>query len=291
MKKIQFIYDREFNSYFHTLYGYVFTAFMVLVAGIYTVGDCLRGGSANFAGVVGSMSFIYLIVIPILTMRVFAEERRQKTEQLLYALPVSMGQVVIGKFLALISVLALPTLIMAMYPLILNFFGSVDLLAAYCALIGFFLAGTALIAVGLFLSSLADNQAVAAGMCFVAMLLLFFLSSLANLVSSSASATLLAAAVLVLLLGLLTFSLTKSKKVSAWLTGILEVLLLGCYLLWKDHFTGVFPAVMKKLSVFDRYYVFLDGIFDWTGLIYLVSFSVVFLLLTTLSMEKRRWNG
>ncbi len=289
--KINTIYDREFNAYFHTLYGYVFTAFVVLVAGIYLVGDCLRGGSANFSGIVGSMSFIYLIVIPILTMRVFAEERRQKTEQLLYALPVSMGEVVVGKFLALISVLAVPVLVMALYPLILYFFGDVDLLASYCALIGFFFAGSALCAVGMFLSSLADNQAVAAGMCFVAMLLLFFLSSLANLVSASAFATLLAAAVLVLLIGLLAYSLTKSKKLSLGLTGGLEALLILCYIFWKDHFTGVFPAIMKKISVFDRYYVFLDGIFDWTSVVYLVSFIAIFLLLTTLSMEKRRWNG
>lgn len=289
--KIGHIFDREFNSYFHSLYGYVFTAFVVLVAGIYVSGDCLRGGSANFATVVGSMSFIYLIIIPILTMRVFAEERRQKTEQLLYALPVSMAEVVIGKFLALICVLAVPVLVMAFYPPILAFFGDVDLLSAYCALIGYYLCGCALCAVGMFLSSLADNQAVAAGTCFVAMLLLFFLSSLANLVSTSASATLLAAAVLLLLLGLLTFSLTKSKKASLILTGGLEGILLVVYFLFRDHFTGVFPAVMKKLSVFDRYYVFLDGIFDLTGLVYILSFIAIFLLLTTLSMEKRRWNG
>jgi len=289
--KIGHIYDREFNSYFHSLYGYVFTAFVVLVAGIYVSGDCLRGGSANFAGVVGSMSFIYLIIIPILTMRVFAEERRQKTEQLLYALPVSMGEVVIGKYLALISVLAVPTVIMAFYPPILAFFGDVDLLGAYCALIGYYLCGCALCAVGMFLSSLADNQAVAAGMCFVAMLLLFFLSSLANLVSASASATLLAAAVLLALLGLLTYTLTRSKKAAIAIAGFLEALLLVSYLLFKDRFTGVFPAVMKKLSVFDRYYVFLDGIFDLTSLVYILSFIAIFLLLSTLSMEKRRWNG
>ena len=289
--KIGHLYDREFNSYFHSLYGYVFTAFVVLVAGIYVSGDCLRGGSANFSGVVGSMSFIYLIIIPILTMRVFAEERRQKTEQLLYALPVSMGEVVIGKYLALISVLAVPTVIMAFYPPILAFFGDVDMLASYCALIGYYLCGCALCAVGMFLSSLADNQAVAAGMCFVAMLLLFFLSSLANLVSTSASATLLAAAVLLVLLGLLAFTLTRSKKAAISITAVLEGLLLVSYLLFKDRFTGVFPAVMKKLSVFDRYYVFLDGIFDLTSLVYIFSFIAIFLLLSTLSMEKRRWNG
>ena len=289
--KIGHLYDREFNSNFHSMYGYVFTAFMLLVAGIYISGDCLRGGSANFAGVVGSMSFIYLIVIPILTMRVFAEERRQKTEQLLYALPVSMGEVVIGKYLALISILAVPTVIMAIYPPVLAFFGEVDLLGSYCALIGYYLCGCALCAVGMFLSSLADNQAVAAGMCFVVMLLLFFLSSLANLVSTSASATLLAAAVLLALLGLLTYSLTRSKKAAIAITGVLEVLLVVSYFLFKDRFTGLFPAVMKKLSVFDRYYIFLDGIFDLTSLVYILSFIVIFLLLTTLSMEKRRWNG
>lgn len=289
--KINCIYEREFNSYFHTLYGYVFTAFVALVAGIYTAGDCLRGGSGNFAGVVSSMSFIYLIIVPILTMRVFAEERRQKTEQLLYSLPVSMAQVVVGKFLAVVSVLALPVLIMALYPPILSFFGTVDLPAAYCALLGFFLCGCALCAVGLFLSSLSDSQAVSAGICFVAMLLLFFLSSLANLVSASASSTLGAAAVLLLLVGLLTYSLTKSKKAAIGLSVLLELLLLGSYLLWKDRFTGVFPAVMKKLSVFDRCYVFLDGIFDLTAFVYILSFIAVFLVLTTLSLEKRRWNG
>ena len=289
--KISHIYDREFNSSFHSLYGYVFTAFVLLVTGMYVSGDCLRGGSANFAAVVGSMSFIYLITIPILTMRVFAEERRQRTEQLLYALPVSMGEVVIGKYLALISVLAVPTVIMAFYPPVLAFFGDVDLLSSYCALIGYYLCGCALCAVGIFLSSLADNQAVAAGMCFVAMLLLFFLSSLANLVSTSASATLLAAAVLLLLLGVLTYTLTRSKKAAIAITGALELLLVMAYLFFKDHFTGVFPALMKKLSVFDRYYVFLDGIFDLTGLVYILSFISIFLLLTTLSMEKRRWNG
>ena len=289
--KIGYIYDREFNSSFHSLYGYVFTAFMALVAGIYISGDCLRGGSANFSGVIGSMSFIYLIIIPILTMRVLAEERRQKTEQLLYALPVSMGQVVVGKYLALISVLAVPTVIIAIYPPILNFFGDVDLLGAYCALIGFYLCGCALCAVGVFLSSLADNQAIAAGITFVAMLLLFFLSSLANLVSTSPAATLLAAAILVALFGALAYSLTRSKKASIAITGGLEAILLLLYLLFKDRFTGVFPAVMKKLSVFDRYYVFLDGVFDLTGLVYILSFIAIFLLLTTLSMEKRRWNG
>ena len=103
--------------------------------------------------------------------------------------------------------------------------------------------------------------------------------------------TLLAASVLVVLLGLLTFSLTRSKKASIAIAGGLEAILVLLYILFKDSFTGLVPAIMKRLSVFDRYYVFLDGIFDLTALVYMVSFVAIFLLLTTLSMEKRRWNG
>lgn len=288
--KIRSVFDREVDACFHTLYGYAFTAFVLLAGGIYTTAVCLQGGSAQFSGVLRNMTFIFLIVIPILTMRVFADERRQKTEQLLYALPVRMAEVVLGKFLALAAVIALPVLIMALYPLVLGRFGTVDYPAAYCALLGFYLLGLCLGAIGMFLSAQTDSLAAAAGMSFAVTLLLFFLSTLSELVSSSPSATLLAAAVLLALVGLAAYSLTKSRIFSLGLTVGLEAVLGVCYLLWKDAFFGLFPALMRRLSVFDRYYVFLDGIFDWTGVVYLLSAAAFFLLLTGLTLEKRRWS-
>lgn len=288
--KLQSIFERELEAYFHTLYGYVFTAFVLLAGGIYTAVICLKGGSADFAQVLRSMSFIFLIVIPILTMRIFADERRQKTEQLLYALPVRMSQVVVGKFLALCGVIALPVLIMGFYPIALGFFGSVDYPAAYCALIGFFLLGICLGAIGMFLSAQTDSLAASAGMSFAVTLLLFFFSTLAELVSTSSVATLIAAAVLLLLFGFAAWRLTASLRFSIPLTAVLELLLLGYYAARKDSFFGQFPALLRKLSVFDRYYVFLEGIFDLTGVVYLLSVTAIFLLLTTITLEKRRWS-
>lgn len=290
MKKIERIFERELNACFQTLYGYVFTAFLLLVGGIYTSVICVRGGSASFEMVLSSMTFIYLIAIPILTMRSFAEERRQKTEQLLYALPVSMWQVVLGKFLALAGTIAVPILIMALYPVILSQFGNVDYLAAYCALLGFFFLGASLAAVGLFLSAQADSQPVAAGLCFFAMLLLFFLSTLADLVSSSAFTSFAAAAALVILFGLLVYSLTRNIRAGVIAAAALEAGLGICFWLSPEAFAGTLPAVLRNISVFDRYYIFLSGIFDWTAIVYLLSVTVLFLVLTVLSMEKRRWN-
>ena len=237
MKQIKCIYDREFESYFRTLYGYIFTAFILLVAGIYVTVNSLKNGSAAFELTISNMTFIYLVAIPLLAMRVFSEERKQKTEQLLYSLPVKMSQVVLGKFFALCTVLALPLAVMILYPLGLSFFGAVDLKAAYCALFGFFALGCCICSICMFLSSLTDSQAVAAGTGFAAVLLLFFLSTLAGLINSSSS---------------------------------------------------VFASVLRNLSPFDRYYSFLNGVFDVRSLIYMLALQALFIVLTVMVMEGRR---
>lgn len=185
MREIKNIFFREFRSYFHTLYGYVLIAFILLVGGIYFSANSLAGGSSAFELSVSNMTFIYLIIIPVLTMRSFAEERRQKTEQLMYSLPVKMSCFVIGKFLALCAVLAVPVLLLFLYPASLRLFGNIDLKSACCALIGFWLLGCTLCSIGLFISSLTDNQAVSASLSFIAMLLLFFESTLAGMIPSA----------------------------------------------------------------------------------------------------------
>lgn len=237
MQKIKTISDREFESYFKTLYGFVFTAFILLVAGIYISVNSLKNGSASFELTVSNMTFIYLIAIPVISMRIFAEERKQKTEQLYYSLPVKMHQVVLGKYFAACTVIALPIAIMALYPLVLNFFGKVDLKAAYCALLGFWMLGCSICAICMFLSALTDNQAVAAASGFIAVLLLFFVSTLASM-----------------------------------LPGKLAVI----------------ADIFRNISPFDRYYSFLNGIFDIRSAVYLICVAAFFVVLTVMIMERRR---
>ena len=181
----------ELSSYFTNVTGYVFGAFLLLFAGIYTMVINLQSASPYFEYVLMNMDFIFLIIVPILTMRVIAEERRQKTDQLLYSLPLTMTQVALGKYLAMLVIFLIPVAVIGVYPLVLTAFGAVYLPAAYGALTGFFFLGASLIAIGMFISSLTESQAVAAGLCFVVMLLNYFISSLASYVPSTAFASFL----------------------------------------------------------------------------------------------------
>lgn len=138
------IYQRELRSYFHGMTGYVFIAFLLVFAGIYTMFYNLSSGYPNFEYVLQAMAIIFLIAIPVLTMRVIAEERRQKTDQLLYTLPLGMTRVVLGKYLAMVTVVAVPCVVMAFYPLLLSTFGTVSFPTTYGALLGFFLLSAAL---------------------------------------------------------------------------------------------------------------------------------------------------
>ena len=130
------IYQRELRSYFHGMTGYVFIAFLLVFAGIYTMFYNLSSGYPNFEYVLQAMTIIFLIAIPVLTMRVIAEERRQKTDQLLYTLPLGMTRVVLGKYLAMVTVVAVPCVVIAFYPLLLSTFGTVSFPTAYGALVG-----------------------------------------------------------------------------------------------------------------------------------------------------------
>ncbi|MBR5533642.1 MAG: ABC transporter permease subunit [Ruminiclostridium sp.] len=285
------VFRHELSSYFTSLTGYVFGGFLLLFAGIYTMVYNLNALVANFEYVMESIAFIFLIIVPILTMRVLAEEKRQKTDQLLYSLPISMTQVVLGKFAALLVMFLLPLAILSLYPILLTAFGSVHLPAAFGAILGFFLLGSALLSIGMFLSSLTESQAVAAGLCFVVMLLNYFIVDLAGFVSSSAFGSLAAFLVVILLLALIVRSMTKSPLAGLVTGGILGLGTLAAYLMSSESFEGLFPKVMEQLSLFDRFYRFADGVFDLTALVYLLTVVGVFLFLSVQSMEKRRWSA
>lgn len=284
------VFEREIKAYFTTMTGYVFAAFLLVFAGIYTMALNLQGGYPNFEYVLANMSVFFIIAIPILTMRTMAEERRQKTDQLLYSLPISMSGVVIGKYLAMLIVIAVPVLIMCLYPLVLSLYGPVNLASAYASLLAFFLMTATLSAIGMFVSSLMENQAAAAGLCFGVMLLLYFMYDLASFVSQAAGSSLVALIVLALLLALVIRLLTKNTVIAVVWALLASVGLFIGYALAPGAFEGLFPMIMEKISIFERFYTFLDGVFDVTSFVYYISVSGLFLFFNVQLLEKRRWG-
>lgn len=286
------VYRHELSSHFSGLTGFVFGAFLLLFCGIFTVYYNIQQAYANFELALGNtyMALVYVIAIPILTMRTIAEERKQKTDLLLYSLPLSMTQVVLGKYLAMLTVLVIPTVIMALYPVLLGAYGAMNLSIALCVLFGFFLLGAALLAMGLFVSALTESQAVSAGLCFVVMLANYFIYDLASMVGNTPFASYGAFAVALAVLCYPVYRFIKNETVCMLLGGLAEGILLICYQAEPSRFSGAFGKLIGKLSLFERFYDFVLGILDVKSILYLASVCVLFVVLTVQTMEKRRWS-
>lgn len=179
------IYKRELKSYFHSFIGFLFIGVLLFFVGLYYTAYNLFSGYPYFAYAISSVIFIFLLAIPILSMRILSEERRNKTDQLILTAPVSVGQIVMGKFFALLTIFAIPTLIICVYPLILSRFGSVPLGEAYLSILAFFLYGMACIAIGLFVSSLTESQVIAAVLGFGFLFLGYMMTGICSLISST----------------------------------------------------------------------------------------------------------
>ncbi len=284
------VLKHELRTYFHSLTAYVFGAFLLMFVGIGAMLYNLQAAVSNFEFVLSFGCLVFVVIVPILTMRVIAEERKQKTDQLLYSLPLSTTQVILGKYLALLTVYLLPLCLIALYPLIFSQYGEVYLLTAYGSLFAFFLLGAALIAVGVFISSLTDNQGFAAGIGIAAILFNYYSVSLAEYVSSTAVGSVIAILVLILVLGLVIRHITRNSTLAYWIS--LGLVALETIVCWVDIsvFEGLLPKVMETLSLFERFYKFVNGVFDLTGIVYYLTVIVFFLFLSVQSLEKRRYN-
>lgn len=284
------IFRHELRNYFHSLTAYVFGAFLLAVIGIGAMFYNLEAAVSNFEFVLSFASIIFVVIVPILTMRTLAEERRQRTDQLLYSLPITTTQVVLGKYLALLVVYLIPLAVISLYPLLFSQFGDVYLPTSYGSLFAFFMMGAALLAVGMFLSSLTDNQGFAAGIGVAAILLNYYSVSLAEYTSSTAMGYLIALYVIALLLGVVIRGLTRNENLAYGVTFVLIAALSVAYFVNSSAFEGLLPDIMTKLSLFRQFNSFVNGAFDLTAIVYYVSVMGFFLFLSVQSMEKRRYN-
>ena len=284
------VFKHEMRTYFHSLTAYVFGAFLLVVVGVGAMLYNIQAAVSNFEFVLSFSSLVFVVIVPILTMRVIAEERRQKTDQLLYSLPISTTQVILGKYLALLVVYLIPLCVICLYPLIFSQFGEVYLLTSYGSILAFFILGAALIALGVFLSSLTDNQGFAAGISVAVILLNYYSVSLSEYTSSTAFGSLVALYVLTVVLAFLIRYLTKNDTLAY---GVCLVLLAGLavsYFLDSSLFEGLLPRLMEQLSLFERFTAFVNGVFDLTAIVYYLSVIGLFLFLSVQSLEKRRYN-
>lgn len=284
------IFKHELRSYFHSLTAYVFGAFLLAFMGLGAMLYNIQAAYSNFEFVLSFGSLVLVVIVPILTMRVLAEERRQKTDQLLYSLPITTVEIILGKYLAMLVLFLIPMAVISLYPLIFSQFGDVYLPTSYGSILAFFIMGSALIALGMFISSLTDNQGLAAGIGIAVILFNYYSVSLSEQVSSTAIGSVIATLVLILILGAVIRFLTKNENLAFWCCIALIAIVIALFYLDSSAFEGLLPSLMAKLSLFDRFTVIVNGVFDMTAIIYYLSVIVFFLFLSVQSLEKRRYN-
>lgn len=285
------IYKKELKSYFTSMTGYICMAFMLIVIGIYYAIINLSSGYPYFGYTLSCVMILFLLITPILTMRILAEERSHKTDQLLLTAPVSLWKVVVGKYLAMVTVFGLAILITCLYPLILTRFGTVSLPMAYTAVLGYFLYGAACIAIGLFLSSITESQVIAALLTFFVLLLFYIVGAITDSLPGTAVASFAIWAFVILFAAWLIYNLTAQAKIAIAAGVLAEIANLVIYLVKSEWMAG---SVAKALGAFDMTAFFSDfgsGIMDLTGIVFYLSIIVFCIFLTIQSIQRRRWGG
>ena len=284
------IFKREFKSYYSGMMGWLLTGVMLLFGGLYFTAANLQGGYTNFSIALYSFVIVLLIFIPLLCMRSFAEEKRSKTDQLLLTSPVSITGIVLGKYLALLAMFAVPVAIFSLYPLIMLMLGGVDLVASYAGILGYFFLGAACIAVCMYLSTLTENQIIAALSGFGVLLVSYLLPSIQTLFTTGSGLAMAAFVVILMAVSLIVGLRSRSLTLGAGVFVVGFVLLTILFNTRSAVLTSAFTSVLGALALFEPFLEFVNGLFSVTALVYYLGVIVLFLFLTGQALEKRRWN-
>lgn len=285
------IYKKELRQYFNSMIGFVFLAFFLVIIGIYTWAYNLSSGLGNFEVTLGGISFMYVLLVPILTMRIVAEENRQKTDQLLYTAPVSLTKIIVGKYFAVLTLFSCAFIPICIYPLIIHMYGTdVRLAPAYSSIIGFYLLGAATIAIGLFISSFTESQVIASVVSFITLLLTFLLSNITGMLPTEAISQCVMIAVLWLVICLVFYHMMNNVTVLVMMAVIGEVAIWIIYAVKSSLYESLLTNILNTLALSTRFDDFSLGILNYDAIVYYVSIAFLFVFLTIQMIKKKRFN-
>jgi ABC-2 type transport system permease protein len=285
------VFKKELKAYFSSATGFIFMGFFLLVCGIFFAMLNLFSASPNYNSVLGNIVFIFLLVVPTLTMRLLSDEARQKTDQLLLTSPLSLSDLVLGKFLAAVSVFVITLLVTCLYPIILSFFGNLAVWEIIGGYIGFFLLGASFISIGLFVSSLTDNQVIAWVVTFAALLTLWIIDMVIQGLPTDTVSGIIFAFILVVGVAALIYFSTRNLFVTIG-TGAIGTVIIGLvyFIIGKTFFDGFIVRFFEWFSLLKRYQDFQMGVLSLSPIIYYITFSLAFVFMTVRVLEKRRWS-
>lgn len=284
------IFKHEFKSCFTGMIGWVIAAVSLFFLGLYFTNRNLLYASSDFASVLYTMTMILLFLLPAISMRSFAEERKNKTDQLLLTSPVSIPAIVAGKFLAELAVFALPLAAAVVMPLLLQAFGTVSLVAAYSALLGYLLLGGACLAVGTWISALTENQILAYLATFGALLVAYLMNGIQTMFTTGNLLAFIVFMIVLLVASVLVGVICKRLAAGAVVFCAGAVVLFVLFQLRPAWLLTAFNAVLSALALFEPFKDIVGGMFSIPAIVYYLSVMGLFLFLTGQALARRRWN-
>ena len=285
------VYRKEIRCYRITMPAYIFVAFILAVTGLYFSFLNLNLASPKFETVLQNIQFVYLVFVPMLTMRVMAEERRQKTDQLLLTMPVKIREIVLGKYLALVTVFGAAMAVVCLYPLILTRFGTINLATAYLAILGFFCLGCAELAIGLFFSSLTESPVISAVTSFAFLLVCYLMNSVSRLIPGTAYASLICFLIVAACIGVIVYRAVKNIPASLAAFIFPAGIAVLIYNLRAPLLEGLFPRLLQVLYLNGSLTGFFEGILDLPAIVYCISIAAVALYFSIAIQSRQRNSG
>ena len=284
------IYKRELKSYFHSMTGCVFIAFLVMFTGIYFMAYNLNAGYPYFSYTLSGSLIVFLVGIPLLTMRSFSEERKTKTDQLLLTAPLSLTKVVLGKYFAMVTVLAVPNVIFCLFPLLIKLQGTAYLLVDYSSIAVFFLLGCVYLAIGMFMSSLTESQIIAFISTFGILLLLYLWDGILSFLPGSALSGMIGILLILTLIVVYIYHMTKNWMLAAGIEAVGIAAALIVYFVKSSLYENLLTKLLGRLALADVFMnISSSNIVDVSGLLLYVSILIIFVFLTIQTIQKRRW--
>ncbi len=284
------IYKKELKSYFTSMIGCVFLAIMLVIIGLYFFIVNMLNMYAEMSTTLGAITFVIVLIMPIITMRTLAEENRQKTDQLLFTSPVSVTRIILGKYFALLTVYAIGILIISTYPIIMNMYGDAQLSQSYSSIIGFFLMGAAYLAIGLFISSLTESQVIAAVISFIVMIFTYLMTSLASLLPTNHVSVLGCMIIVTFIVAAIAYAMMHNCIVSLAIFFGGAAAFIIVYFVHPSFYDGLIVNILGWFSVVERFNSFSLGIMDQSALVYYISIVFVFIFFTVMRIKKKRWS-
>jgi len=284
------IYKRELKTYFQTPIGYIYLSLFLLISGLLFTLQNLFNLSPNYAPFLSSILFVFLLAIPVLTMRLMTDEHRFRTDQLLLTSPVRISNIVLGKYFAAVTVFLITILITAIYPIVMSFYGDIDGWESVGSYIGFILLGCSFISIGLFVSSTTENQVVAAIVTFVALLISWIIDFVAQGIPSDPVTSFIFVCAVAISIAVWLYLSTRNLVIPIVIGTLGLAAAFIVFFADRASYVGFISRVLSWLSLVQRYNAFPRGILSLDAIVYYVSVSVLFLFLTVRLIEKKRWS-